>query len=1328
MYSSIIDNIVTEGACQYDSINHSIDSYYDAFNDINYILIPLRQEKYRIFTITNIQFSSDFESTELCFIIQEPWSGIPTSIDDYPIILGDSRDPIYLELASGGTIRFDEGCPRKITFIYVRDHYPPDCSELKDLPGIKIMRYAFTVPTDRLEDFTITIGCPIQWDSYAFGEQFIKSPIFFWGSLSDWCGGSQNFELCKDYYDLEHQEHLDTIASDIGLCLSDAWDGLIYVRDSLVQNQDPLFKELLLTEIFLTQDLIENIQKNDEKKRNGSLAFYLKREHILPEPDSESDFDYDEIKLKIIFTEESIKNETNLKEIRRLFLDDSDNDCDYFSDAYGCPLYLESDSTLVAWTQHDHNLMDLWWSLGTASPEKAPFYIYNPDDTESQITLTDILQNSSIIKIGDYAFAGMRFERDYDLDFSKSKILSIGRAAFDYCTNDIYKWYITLPKQIILKEDSLSVSGSIETVYFEGEAKEWPEFYAQQMRQALNGSSLTTWRYYRFDLYCKGNLLETFGDQEFYQNEKINLTDGTFYNVTSLKTIYLAASTPFYEHTFNSNSEGIKTIYSRLTLSQWEKLPYYIQPSNNIDIYLYSEKMPSEEDFQSGYCFWYPSSGNMVMEGFSLSSDKNKNMIDSKYFQVNHDGKIYAENAEISGTIIAKDGLIGDWVIKDGKISIEKLSDVSNNLGTIEAGIIQSPNFLKTAVPIYDNYTGTVGLSYHSMSIQDSVVWIVMGTELSDDQVNIVIPSYYSTPSYPYESYDVFALGNNAFANNTSIETVNIHDSLEGIGLKTFLNCSALSEIILPSTLTNIQTNAFLGCSALKRVFFRGSFEEWKKVKIASGNECLLNAAEKYFYNASSSQWESLGGFKISCDVKDDMIDSSFFKVSQFGEISASRVDLTGKITATEGNIAGWAVGDIYNSDSTLMGSGIYNWQENQNLSTGMAAVPGSDVMAFWAGCDKENPWQKDAKTAFYVTNEGRMVATKGKIGEFEVEPDGSLKSPFIILNPQKLYFPINAELNLNDKVLFMAEQNQNFITTKNDVAFTIQNYSGAGIQFQADKTPVTNTVKLKVIISVSEDGNIIKGFDGNKEVGYLPYTATLSMPLPFPISESITIRYAPDLTFGTVDVPFEIKMPMFETTVTGQIKLEDVGVYPKFWPTFSNNALPPTGVFFGDTFKAQGEDEKVVHSYSSKNNSLWSLGNFSPQEDKLYSLGENGKAWGNLHLYVGTEYGSDRNLKNTIESLHSNFDIFFDNLKPVSYILNNGNSGRKHIGFIAQDVEEGLALANIDTKDFAGICIPSLHDSHYTLRYIEFIGLCVDQIQKLKKRVAELENKNKES
>lgn len=135
-----------------------------------------------------------------------------------------------------------------------------------------------------------------------------------------------------------------------------------------------------------------------------------------------------------------------------------------------------------------------------------------------------------------------------------------------------------------------------------------------------------------------------------------------------------------------------------------------------------------------------------------------------------------------------------------------------------------------------------------------------------------------------------------------------------------------------------------------------------------------------------------------------------------------------------------------------------------------------------------------------------------------------------------------------------------------------------------------------------------------------------------------------------------------------------------------------------------------------------------------------------------GTTTLSDRNLKKDFEDFTDVHDVFFDSLKPLTYKYKMGSSGRPHFGFITQEVEEALETAGMTTKDFAGVNIMPINcreteedengnkidveDSadnylldkgikeQHNLVYTEFISMNTWQIQKLKKRVKEQDEK----
>ena len=112
-----------------------------------------------------------------------------------------------------------------------------------------------------------------------------------------------------------------------------------------------------------------------------------------------------------------------------------------------------------------------------------------------------------------------------------------------------------------------------------------------------------------------------------------------------------------------------------------------------------------------------------------------------------------------------------------------------------------------------------------------------------------------------------------------------------------------------------------------------------------------------------------------------------------------------------------------------------------------------------------------------------------------------------------------------------------------------------------------------------------------------------------------------------------------------------------------------------------------------------------------------------------GVAVSSDINIKNSIASVPDKYSLLFDNLTPVIYKYNNGTSDRYHTGFIAQSVESAVEKAGLSTQDFAGFIRSEEETDSGTaeqcyLRYSEFIALNTNEIQKLKKRVAELEEK----
>ena len=105
--------------------------------------------------------------------------------------------------------------------------------------------------------------------------------------------------------------------------------------------------------------------------------------------------------------------------------------------------------------------------------------------------------------------------------------------------------------------------------------------------------------------------------------------------------------------------------------------------------------------------------------------------------------------------------------------------------------------------------------------------------------------------------------------------------------------------------------------------------------------------------------------------------------------------------------------------------------------------------------------------------------------------------------------------------------------------------------------------------------------------------------------------------------------------------------------------------------------------------------------------------------------YTSDKRMKKDINPFDKRYENFFMDMMPSIYKLINGTSDRFHSGFISQEIEEALTRNNLTTKDFAGFIKYNdveTNEEKYALRYEEFIALNTHMIQKLYKRIDELE------
>ncbi|KAA0147994.1 hypothetical protein FNF29_06938 [Cafeteria roenbergensis] len=153
------------------------------------------------------------------------------------------------------------------------------------------------------------------------------------------------------------------------------------------------------------------------------------------------------------------------------------------------------------------------------------------------------------------------------------------------------------------------------------------------------------------------------------------------------------------------------------------------------------------------------------------------------------------------------------------------------------------------------------------------------------------------------------------------------------------------------------------------------------------------------------------------------------------------------------------------------------------------------------------------------------------------------------------------------------------------------------------------------------------------------------------------------------------------------------------------------------------------------------------PTETNLINLGAGSFRWKDIYSANGSINTSDRKKKKDIADLPPARGMeFIKSLRPVEYRFKDGQSGRKHYGLIAQEVEDvfradgdvdGMGNAIViksrqqvpdpdwvkpEGEDTAKAPLVDGAGYDYAMRYTELIAPLIKSIQELEARVADLE------
>ncbi len=113
----------------------------------------------------------------------------------------------------------------------------------------------------------------------------------------------------------------------------------------------------------------------------------------------------------------------------------------------------------------------------------------------------------------------------------------------------------------------------------------------------------------------------------------------------------------------------------------------------------------------------------------------------------------------------------------------------------------------------------------------------------------------------------VTKIGDSAFWGCTGLTEMVLPNALLSVGRAVFAECRELKSLVFPQNLTKIGPYAFSDCDKLKSVYYKGSKEDWRKIKIEEKNE-ELKSATRYYYSENpptdlGRYWHYLDGKPI---------------------------------------------------------------------------------------------------------------------------------------------------------------------------------------------------------------------------------------------------------------------------------------------------------------------------------------------------------------------------------------------------------------------------------------------------------------------------------
>lgn len=544
---------------------------------------------------------------------------------------------------------------------------------------------------------------------------------------------------------------------------------------------------------------------------------------------------------------------------------------------------------------------------------------------------------------------------------------------------------------------------------------------------------------------------------------------------------------------------------------------------------------------------------------------------------------------------------------------------------------------------------------------------------------------------------------------NQSAESVTINANKISLTGKT-INLTS-DDIAIKSTNFSVTNDGQITATS-------GKIAGWTIYEGVLRKETVVDNVTYQMYMQASDGVSTTNAFVVRKRNPDVSSWDTQFAVSYAGKMTAKNANITGTITAKDGSIAGYNIGPggVYENAiyKRVAGSG-----DGYNYEVGMKATSGTTDLAFYVKSSKNN-WITNENNFFIRNNghlyaksadiTGKITASSGTIGSWTIGDLGTYTDSIY-----STYCAASTASSTNPEyAVFMRGKG----SSSTNIAIGVKKRTSSSTAWTDAENP----------FYVRKDGYV---FMTNANVTGT-VNATAGTIGGCSISNGVLNINAANITSGTISTA-RIPNLSADKITAGTINADRI---PNISASKITSGTISTSRLDSSVITTNNFSAKTLSTSSLTMASGCRLGVASECNAKLYSSG--GYTWMEAFtssnssylssimniVRAGVNVASTREIKHEIHDFDDRYDVFFDSLNPQLFKYNFESDMGYSMGFIWEDARASMYECGLSDNDLGAI-----HESEGTiggkvLRKDDFVALNTWQIQKLKTRIEELENK----